>query len=220
MSSKILIVDDDAATRESLAMLLADAGYDIITAGSVPSALKVMAEREPDLLITDIRLDSYNGLHLIAMAPRRIPAIVVTGFADASLEADAKKMGADYLLKPVATAALRELIARKLANAKRSLALIETRAEPRRLVTTPVSVSVGPLAARLLNVSDRGLELEVDWVVGVDLPASLTLRFVESDASVTVDVIWKRAKNDTIWLCGAVVAEGSEPQWRALIKTL
>jgi len=220
MSNKILIVDDDAATRESLAMLLEDAGYGVLTASTVPSALKIMADREPDLLITDIRLDAYNGLQLIAMAPKRIPAIVVTGFADPSLEADARRMGADYLLKPVATSALRDLIAQKLANADRSPAPINTRAEPRRPVTIPVSVNAGSLAARLLDVSNRGVKLEVECLVGVELPASLTLRFGEDDASVGVDVVWKRGKNDSSWLCGAVVAHASEPQWRALLNTL
>jgi DNA-binding response OmpR family regulator len=219
MSNKILIVDDDAGTRESLAMLLEDAGYGVLTASTVPSALKIMAEREPDLLITDVRLDAYNGLQLIAMAPRPIPAIVVTGFADPTLEADARRMGADYLLKPVATAELRELIARKLANAHGPVP-INTRAEPRRPVTIPVSVNAGSLAARLLDVSNKGVKLEVDCLVGVELPASLTLRFGEDDASVGVDVVWKRGKNDATWLCGAVVAHASKPQWRALLNTL
>ena len=116
MPRKILIVDDDAATREFLSILLAEAGYDTVTAGNVPSALQVLAESEPDLLITDIRLDTYNGLHLVAMAPRVIPVIVMTGFADASLEADARRLGADYLLKPMDPSVLCELIARKLAN--------------------------------------------------------------------------------------------------------
>jgi DNA-binding response OmpR family regulator len=220
MSNKILIVDDDDATRESLAMLLAYAGYDVLTASNVPSALKMLTERDPDLLITDIRLDSYNGLQLIAMAPRPIPAIVVTGFADPSLEADARRMGAAYLLKPVATAALRELIARKLANAQGRPVLIDTRAEPRRPLTTPVSVSAGPLAARVLEVSNRGVKLEVDCGAGVELPSSLTLRFVDHDASVRVEVAWKRGKSDNVWLCGAIVAHASEPQWRALLNTL
>jgi len=85
MAHTILIVDDDPATREGLMMLLTEAGYHTLTASTVPSALQVLAESPPDLLITDIRLDAYNGLHLIAMAPKPIPAIVVTGFADPSI---------------------------------------------------------------------------------------------------------------------------------------
>lgn len=217
MSNKILIVDDDAATRESLSMLLADAGYDILSASNVPSALKLMAENAPDLLITDIRLDPYNGLHLIAMAPRPIPAIVVTGFADPTLEADARRMGADFLLKPVAMPALRELIAAKLANFQRTVP-IDTRAEPRRSLLIPVTVTAGPLTARLLDVSNSGVKLEVECAGGAELPASLTLRFPD-EASVRVDVVWKRGRNGTSWLCGAAVAHASQPQWRALLGT-
>ena len=69
----------------------------------------MLAESQPDLLITDVRLDAYNGLHLVAMAPRPIPAIVVTGFADPSIEADARRLGADYLVKPILVSAQDEL---------------------------------------------------------------------------------------------------------------
>lgn len=220
MAHKILIVDDDPATREGLAMLLTDAGYDIVTTSNVPSALQVLAESQPDLLITDVRLDMYNGLHLVAMAPRPIPAIVVTGFPDPSIEADARRLGADYLVKPVAPSVLRELIARKLANAEQRGVFIQTKRAPRRRVTTPVSVRVGQQPARLLDVSERGVGLEVHCTVGAGLPRSLTLSFVESGVSVPVDVVWKRRQGETRWLCGAAIGNAAEPQWRALVETL
>jgi len=50
-----------------------------LTATTVPEAMRALATTPPNLLITEIRLDSYNGLHLIAMAPKPIPAIVITG---------------------------------------------------------------------------------------------------------------------------------------------
>lgn len=79
----------------------------MLTAGDVPSALRLLAEHRPDLLMTDVRLGAYNGLQLIAMAPRAIPAIVVTGFSDPVIEADAARLGAEYRVKPVDPAALR-----------------------------------------------------------------------------------------------------------------
>ena len=82
MSQKILIVDDNIATRSDLAKLLGDAGFEALTASTVPEAMRVLATAQPNLLITEIRLDTYNGLHLIAMAPKPIPAIVITGFPE------------------------------------------------------------------------------------------------------------------------------------------
>lgn len=218
MAHKILIVDDDEAIREFLTTLLTQAGYDTVTASTVPSALQVLQENRLDLLITDIRLDTYNGLHLIAMAPKPIPAIVVTGFADPSIEADARRLGADYLVKPVDPSVLCELITQKLASAEQQGMFIETRRALRRRIATPVSVRVGQQPGWLLDASESGVRLEVYCTTG--LPPSLTLSFLESGVSLPVDVVWKRRKNDTIWVCGAAIAHGAEPQWRALLDTL
>lgn len=114
MPYKILIVDDDTFTRDGLASLVADAGYDTVAAADVPAALQILADQAIDLLITDVRLDSFNGLHLLATAVRPIPSIVITGFDDPCIEADARKFGADFLVKPIAWPMLRELIERKL----------------------------------------------------------------------------------------------------------
>ena len=86
---RVLIVDDDGATRR----------------GTTP----------PDLLITDIRLDAYNGLQLILNSPHQIPTIVITGFADPVLEAEARRGGAAYLVKPVQPRDLLALVGEKLA---------------------------------------------------------------------------------------------------------
>jgi two-component system response regulator PilR (NtrC family) len=115
MPYKILIVDDDTVTRDGLASLVADAGYETVAVSDVPAALQVLADQAIDLLITDVRLDSFNGLHLIATAVRPIPSIVVTGFDDPCIKGDARKLGADFLVKPVSWPILRELIERKLS---------------------------------------------------------------------------------------------------------
>ena len=94
MANKILIVDDDRATRDDLAQLLTHEGYETVTASDVPTAMHLLGASAPDLLITEIRLDTYNGLHIIAMAPTPIPAIVLTVIADPVIEADARRFGA------------------------------------------------------------------------------------------------------------------------------
>src|SRR5215471_13461349 len=104
MTQKILIVDDDGSARDQLAQLLSGNGYEVLTASDVPTALHVLAANSPDLLITDIRLDAYNGLHIIVMAPTPIPAIVLTNISDPVIEADARRFGAEYLVKPVSPA--------------------------------------------------------------------------------------------------------------------
>src|SRR5262245_45475525 len=101
---KVLIVDDDEPTRAGLAMLLMDAGFEVLTARTVPAAIKLLADEHPILLLVDIRLGDYNGLHLVARRRDPIPAVVLTGFADPAIEADARRLGAEFLLKPIAPA--------------------------------------------------------------------------------------------------------------------
>ena len=95
MANKILIVDDDRATRDELAQLLTHEGYETLTASDVPTAMHILGASAPDLLITEIRLDTYNGLHIIAMAPTPIPAIGLTRIPDPVIEADARRFGAE-----------------------------------------------------------------------------------------------------------------------------
>ena len=217
MASTILVVDDDPATRQGLTRLLESAGYSPIAVGDVPTALQILTERTVDLLITDIRLHAYNGLHLIAMAPRPIPAIVVTGFDDRSIEADARRLGADYLVKPVTWASLRELIARKLPRgAEHAATFPQTRRDPRRTLKSPVSVQVGPYAGRLLDASAHGARLEVH---SAHLPSALTLRF-HADAEVPLDVVWQRRTGDTTCVCGAAISDATNAQWQLLIESL
>jgi DNA-binding NtrC family response regulator len=112
---RVLIVDDDGATRRGLVQLLAQAGYETTAVGTFDEARRIIGATPPDLLITDIRLEAYNGLQLILNSPRTIPTIVITGFADPVLEAEARRGGAAYLVKPVQPLELLEVVAEKLA---------------------------------------------------------------------------------------------------------
>jgi DNA-binding NtrC family response regulator len=110
----ILLVEDDDATRVGLSTLLQRAGYEVVASESVQEGRNLLKEDSPDLLITDVRLGAFNGLQLLAMSPRPIPAIVTTGFPDPVLEAEARQLGAKFLLKPVEPGNLLALVAELL----------------------------------------------------------------------------------------------------------
>jgi len=115
MRARILIVDDDQAYLAGMKELLEDAGYEVSLAGSFEDGKLVLRDRTPDLLIVDVRLGAFNGLQLLSTGQVHIPAIVVTGFDDTVLRADANVFGASYLVKPISPSALLALIDRKLA---------------------------------------------------------------------------------------------------------
>jgi len=111
---KILLVEDDGATRVGLSTLLERAGYDVVATESVQEGRSALEDASPDLLIADVRLGAFNGLQLIAMRPRPIPTIVTTGFPDPVLEAEARQFGAEFILKPIEPAGLLTLVAELL----------------------------------------------------------------------------------------------------------
>ena len=117
----ILIVDDDAGLGLFLANLLEHAGYDTAAICSVPHALEMMQQRAPDLLITDVRVAGRNGLSLLIMGPQPpVPAIVITGFVDETIEREARRLGAEFLLKPFDSQTLCAMVARRLGAAPSS----------------------------------------------------------------------------------------------------
>jgi CheY-like chemotaxis protein len=107
-NKKILIVDDDADTRELIRLVLEDAGANVVTAESVEAALKNYRKSPPHGVVTDIRLGSSDGYQLITairkndVEYRGFTAVVaVTGFASPEDRQRALEAGFDaYVTKP------------------------------------------------------------------------------------------------------------------------
>ena len=219
MAHKILIVDDNPATRGELAKLLADAGFETMTSATVPDAMRTLSTTPPNLLITEIRLDSYNGLHLIAMAPKPIPAIVITGYADRAVEADARRLGAEYLSKPVTPGELYAAVQRALSKASRGV-FMPPRADPRTDVAPDTMVIVNDAPACLLDVSAGGARLELQCAPGATIQSPLAFRLEDLDVALPLEIMWKRRTSANTWVCGVAVAEDLRPEWQAFLNTL
>jgi len=218
MLQKVLIVDDDQPTRAGLAMLLMDAGYEVITAGTVPTAIKMLTDEHPDLLLVDIRLNEYNGLHLVAMRPEPIPAVVLTGYADPSIEADARRLGAEFLLKPIEPAVLTALVKRLLSEGR--LGPPVPRRWPRKPVVRDVFVDIDHTTARMLDVSYGGVCVELHRSAGAGPPGVFTMIVPPADLSVPVEVVWSRRRDATTWLCGGTVSENDFSNWRTVVDAM
>jgi CheY-like chemotaxis protein len=218
MAQKILIVDDNATTRGELVKLLADAGFETTTAANVPDAMRALATASPNLLITEIRLDSYNGLHLIAMAPKPIPAIVITGFPDRGVEADARRLGAEYLAKPVSPGELYATVQRTLSTAATRGVFMPPRADPRTDCAPNTMVLVNDSPACLLDVSAGGARIEIQCAPGATVQSPLAFRLEELDIALPLEVMWKRRTSANTWVCGVAVAEDLRPDWQAFLN--
>jgi len=117
MKPTILVVDDDPSVRRMLSELLSIAGYDVLSAASLDEGKRLADTGNPDLLLIDVRLGDYNGLQLAvrerANHPGR-PVIVMTGHSDPVLEAEARRLGAEFVEKPLHPARLIEIISRMM----------------------------------------------------------------------------------------------------------
>lgn len=100
----VFLVDDDAAVRDSLVMLLGVAGFKVQAFDSAQGFLDGYVPGQSGCLVTDIRMPGMDGLELQAELMRRniaLPVIFITGHGDVSKAVRALKSGAcDFIEKP------------------------------------------------------------------------------------------------------------------------
>lgn len=75
MAPSVLLVEPNLATSIVLQQSLAQAA-EVVAASSFPQARLILRERRPDLLVTNLRLAAYNGLHLVLIAAPGTPSVV------------------------------------------------------------------------------------------------------------------------------------------------
>ena len=128
--ARILVVDDEKNYLVVLAALLSAEGFEVTTAPNAARAAALIAEDEPDLVITDMRMPGMSGLELIQQVKPThsdLPMLVMTAFGTVENAVEAMKAGAsDYITKPFKNQELvltvrRALTMRKLLTQNRLL---------------------------------------------------------------------------------------------------
>ncbi|MDQ3880567.1 MAG: ATP-binding protein, partial [Chloroflexota bacterium] len=109
----VLLVEDDAPSRQTIAALLEQEGADVVAAPSAAEALETLRHRPPDVLVSDIAMPGMDGYALIRTlrgatpSLRSIPAIALTGFGRGSDRERALREGFQlHVPKPVDSRAL------------------------------------------------------------------------------------------------------------------
>jgi DNA-binding NtrC family response regulator len=120
MKRSILIVEDDARLRASLARVLEDGRTDVRAADSAEAALQLLGQRRPALVISDVRMPGMTGLELLRLLKARAPevdVILMTAYDDLPTAAGAMRDGAaDFLVKPLDLHRVRAVVERVLAD--------------------------------------------------------------------------------------------------------
>jgi len=103
-SERVLIVDDEARVRRTLARMLEGAGYDCATADSVQEARQLLNEREFELVICDMRMPDESGMALVEEVeanPKDIAMLIATAVDDPAIAQAVARHGVQgYLVKP------------------------------------------------------------------------------------------------------------------------
>jgi two-component system, OmpR family, KDP operon response regulator KdpE len=115
----VLVVDDDPAMRRTLSINLRARDYEVETAGDGRSALQVVDERMPDLVLLDLGLPDLDGIAVLTQLRSftQVPVIVVSARTESDDKVEALDLGADdFITKPFS---IEELLARIRATSRR-----------------------------------------------------------------------------------------------------
>jgi len=164
ITGHILIIDDEAALRQTLARILQQAGFEVTTAQDAEQGLSYIQTTNFDLIFMDLRMPGIHGmdaLKLIHASYPNLPVILFTAQPDLNSAVEALRNGAtDYLLKPLKPQAVIEraqsvLENQQKENRKREITLqIEALQMELKSLTTG---KTGPLQAASIG-GDRFLK--------------------------------------------------------------
>jgi len=125
-----LLIDDEPAILELLAITLMRMGIDTQQAPNLSTAYQLLGEQSFDLCLTDMHLPDGNGLDLVAHIQQKhpqTPVAVITAFGSIDTAIEALKLGAfDFVSKPVELPRLRDMVQQALKLQSNASAEIET----------------------------------------------------------------------------------------------
>jgi DNA-binding response OmpR family regulator len=118
--AKIVLMEDDAATRITVASVLKKDGHEVLQAENGRTGLLLVGEHRPDLVISDVQMPLLNGFEMLAAmrqqsATSAIPVILLTSLQERAHMRIGMTAGADdYITKPFRAGELREAVAAQL----------------------------------------------------------------------------------------------------------
>src|SRR3954471_229383 len=132
----VLIVDDDANTRDALAAIVQAEGFTTASAGGVAEARIQLVRQRPDVVMMDLKLPDGSGMDLFDDLEDRsnIETVLITGHASVETAVEALRLGAsDYLTKPVNLPRLKAVLSRVPKSGELRAEIGALRDELRRL---------------------------------------------------------------------------------------
>lgn len=216
---QVLIVGTSAERSAATVNLLKSAGHDVIGATSFGEAVAALAAYSPDLLITEVRLDAFNGLQLVIrchISHPRMRTIVIDRVYDSVLEFDAHRHGALYLVEPVDERELLTRVSRIRAEST------PHRRWPRKQLGEGLLVArVAHGPARVVDLSYGGLRLELPEPA--DVASGFQVPLPGFGRSIHAKPVWTSPAPSGWFWCGARLSEDNLETvsvWRKLVDSV
>ena len=122
--NRILVVDDEINMQVVLRAMLKKEGYEVFTAPDGREALKVLADDDIDVVITDLKMPNLDGMGLlerVAADYPAVPVIMITAHGTVATAVDALKKGAfDYVTKPFEQDELKNVVLKAIKTRRLS----------------------------------------------------------------------------------------------------
>ena len=201
MTAPVYLVDDDAAVRDALSLLLSTVGIDVRAFPGPEDFLSALSKLDPGCLILDIRMPAISGLKLqerLTASGVAWPTVVISGHGDIEACRKAFRNGAiDFLSKPVDEQDLIDAIQKGQSALRRATEADAERRETMALLAglTPREREVLSLVARgfatrdiagALSVSPRTVESHraaIGTKLGTTSPAEMTRLWIEAESA-------------------------------------
>ena len=107
MKNRIVVIDDEAAIRDSLKMILEYDGYECLLAPSGQAGLACVEREDADLVFLDVKMPGMDGIEVlrkIRALDELLPVVIISGHGTVSTAVEATRLGAfDFLEKPLST---------------------------------------------------------------------------------------------------------------------
>jgi DNA-binding response OmpR family regulator len=214
----VILVDDDENALSGLAELLRTAGHDVTPATGYEEAKTLLAVSAYDLLVTDVRLRSFNGLHLVMKVRAESPdmaVMIMTGYDDSLMELEARRYNAEFIRKPIKPGDFLEAVSRCLTGVRRQ------RRWPRKRVLGGFRVTAAGTPAAVMDVCYGGLRLQMPMTPS--LPAIFAVEVSGIGLNLEVQPVWCYAAEDGGLICGAALASDTTAAartWRMIVDRL
>lgn len=215
---RVLILDDDENALVGLAELVRSLDHDVTSSSSYEEAKTLLTTGSYDLLVTDVRLRGFNGLHLVMKVRGQSPdiaVIIMTGYDDSLMELEARRYNAHFIRKPFKPDEFLDLVTRSLRDVRRQ------RRWPRKRVLGGFRVTAAGTPAAVVDVCYGGLRLEMP--LARKLPRTFAVELSGIGLNLEVQPVWSYNADGGGLVCGAAIASEASPAartWRTIVDRL